>query len=60
MVNPALMFQNPLGAFPLLVGEIANHLDNSPFNLGYDLFVSLICRPFNIKYGASYIMIQPG
>jgi hypothetical protein len=51
------MFQNPLGAFPLFVGEIANHLDKSPFNLGHDLFVGFIRRPLNIEYGASHIMI---
>jgi hypothetical protein len=54
------VFQNPLGALPLFVGEVANHLDNSLFNLGHDLFVSFIRRPFNIEYGASQIMIQPG
>jgi hypothetical protein len=42
------------------VGEVANHLDNSLFNFGHDLFVSFIRRPFNIEYGASQIMIQPG
>jgi hypothetical protein len=52
------MFQNPLGTFPLSVGEISNHLDNFPLNLSHDLFVSFICRSFNIEYGASHILIQ--
>jgi hypothetical protein len=60
LVNPALVFQNPLGAFPLFVGEIINHLDNFLFNLSYDLFVGFVRRSFNIEYGASHILIQPG
>jgi hypothetical protein len=60
VVNLALVFQNLLGTLPLFVGEIANHLDNSLFNLGHDLFVGLIRRLLNIEYGASHIMIQAG